>query len=184
MRNAVHLAGSRVGECRVGVQLRPGAGDQDPVAVGGRAGHLRHVHPLIGDALDVDPSFINIEVFGADLHLLGRNFQQLLADFPGRLEHCLACHESGPGSEGPGAHRRGVGVGVVEGDPVVGHSDGVGYDLGLDGLGAVADVGGAREHVDATVRLDLDPRLGGIAVLVHPGRVFDSGYAASSMNSH
>ena len=40
------------------------------------------------------------------------------------------------------------------------------------------------EHVDAPVRLDLDPRLRRVAVLVHPGRVLDRRDPAACVLCH
>ena len=50
------------GEGGVGVQLGARAGYENPVTVGGGARHLRHVHPLVGDALHVDPSVFDLQV--------------------------------------------------------------------------------------------------------------------------
>jgi len=44
-------------------------------------------------------------------------------------------------------------------DPVMGHADHVGGDLGVDGLGALAEVDRPRKDVDVAVGLDLDPGL-------------------------
>src|SRR5205085_6520034 len=83
-----------------------------------------------------------------------------------------------------GADRRGIGVRVVHRHPVVWHAERVGDDLRVNRLRSLADVDRSGEHVDSAVWLELDPGLGGIAVLVHPGWVLDCREPSSLVHGH
>ena len=184
MGRPVHLAGLGVDDGRARVEVGAVASQQLAVHEGGRASDFVDAHRLRRRALDRHRAVGDLEVLGVDLQLAGRHRQDPLAHLAGRLQHGVSGHERGPRRERAGAHRRRVGVGVVVGDPVVGDADSLGHDLRLDGLGPVADVGRAREHVHPAVGLDLDPGLRRVAVLVHAGGVLDGGDSLAAVQSH
>ncbi len=93
----------------------------------------------------------------------------------GRVADGVAADERAARGERARADGRRVGVRVVHRHPVVGHAERVGDDLGVHRPGALADVDRAGEDVDAPVRLELDPGLARVAVLVHAGGVLDRG---------
>ena len=176
--------GLRLDDRRVRLQLGAGAGDQLAVAPRRSGGHVGHADLLLRCALRDHLTVDDLEVGRIDLELLAGDLEDLLAHVLGRLLDRLAGDERRPRGERAGADRRRVGVGVVVGDPLVRDADRLGDDLGLDRLRAVADVRGAGEHVDATVRLDLDPCLRRVAVLVHPRGVLDRREAAAGLDCH
>ena len=173
-------AGVGVGH-RIGLEVHAGAGDQLAEAPGGRRRDLADRHPLVGRALHVDHAVLDVEVGGVDLHRLTGDLEHLLLGLLGGLEHREPADEGAARGEGAGAERRGVGVRDVHVDRLVGHAERVGHDLRVHGLGALAEVDGAGEDVDAPVGLDLDPGLRRVAALVHAGGVLDRGEAASTM---
>src|SRR6185295_9167845 len=123
----------------------------------------------LGNDLAVD----DVEIPRCDLELLRRNVEDALAGLLGREADRIAADERPARGEAPGAHGGRVGVRVVVGDPVEGDAERVGDDLRVHRPRSLADVDGAGEDVDAAVRLELDPRLARVAVLVHAGGVID-----------
>ena len=146
-----------------------------------RRGDLADRHLLVGRALHVDHAVLDVEVGGVDLHRLTGDLEHLLLGLLGGLEHREPADEGAARGERARAERRGVGVRDVHVDRLVGHAERVGHDLRVHGLGALAEVDGAGEDVDAPVGLDLDPGLRRVAALVHAGGVLDRGEAASTM---
>ena len=184
MRRQVNLPGLRLHDRRVRLQLRAGAGDQLTVGPGCRGSHIRDADFLLRRALGQDLAVDDLEVGGVDLELLAGDLEDLRAHRESGLLRGLARDERGARRERPRADGRRVGVRVVVGDPLVRHADRLGDDLRLDRLRPVADVGCPGEDVDSPVRLDLDPGLRRIAVLVHPGRVLDRREPAALVDGH
>src|SRR5439155_12321460 len=96
----------------------------------------------------------------------------------------VAADEGAARGEGAGADRGRVRVRVVHRHPVVGHAEGVRDDLRVHRPRPLADVDGPGEDVDAAVRLQLDPGLARVAVLVHAGRVLDRRDPATLVLGH
>ena len=166
------------------LQLCAGPGEQLAIAPGRCRGHVGNADLLLRRTLRDHFTVDDLEVGRVDLELLAGDLEDLLTDVLGRLLDGLAGNERCARGERAGADGRRVGVRIVVGDPLVGHADRLRHDLRLDRLRAVADVGRSREHVDAAVRLDLDPRLRRVAVLVHPRRVLDCREAAAGLDCH
>ena len=184
MRRDVDPAGLGVHDRRERLELRARAGDQLAVGPGRRRRDVRHrdraLRRTLGHHLAVD----DLEVGRVDLELLARDLEDLLARLLGCLLDRPSRDERRARRERARADGRRVGVRVVVGDPVERHADRLGDDLRLDRLRAVPDVGGTGEHVDAPVRLDLDPRLRRVAVLVHSRGVLDCRESAAGMDCH
>ncbi len=184
MRRGVDPAGLRLHDRRVRVQVGAGAGDQLAVHPGRRCGDVRDADLLLRRALGDHLAVDDVEVLRLDLELLRRDLEQLLARRQRGLLTALPATKVAREANVPGADRRRVRVRVVVRDPLVRDAERLGDDLALDRLRAVADVGGAGEDVDAAVRLDLDPRLRRVAVLVHAGRVLDRRDPAARVLGH
>ena len=166
------------------LERRPVAGDELAVDVRRGARDVGHGDLAVRRALRQDLALDDLEVVRRDLELLGGDVEDPLLRLLGREAHGVAADERAARGERPGADRGGVGVGVVHRDPVVRDAEGVGDDLRVDGLRALADVDRAGEDVDATVRLELDPGLARVAVLVHARRVLDRREPATAMLGH
>src|SRR6188472_505959 len=181
---AVDLPRLGVDDRREVLELRPGARDQLAVRPRRRGGDVGNGDLLLRRALGQHLAVHDLEVGGVDLELLARDVEDPLPDSLGRLLDRLARDERRTRRERPGADGRRVGVRVVVRDPVVRDADRLRDDLRLDRLRPVGDVGRAREDVDATVGLHLDPRLRRVAVLVHASRVLDRRDPAALVHSH
>ena len=184
MGREIDLPGLGLDDRRVRLQLSAGAGDQLSVGPRRRGRDVGHADLLLRRALGEHLAVDDLEVGRIDLELLAGDLEDLLAHVDGGLLGSLARHERRPRGERAGADGRRVGIRVVVRDPLVGHADRLGHDLGLDRLRSVADVRRAGEDVDAAVRLHLDPRLRRVAVLVHPRRVLDRREAAAGLDCH
>ena len=170
----------------VGERLQGGrrAADQLAVVVGRRAGDVGDADLLLRGALGSDDAVRDLEICRVDLELLRCDVEDSLAHPFGGEPYGVAADERAAGCERAGADGGRVGVRVVHRHPVVGHAQGVGDDLRVDGLRALPDVDRACEDVDASVRLELDPGLARVAVLVHARRVLDRREPATAMLCH
>src|SRR5205814_5831205 len=130
-----------------------------------------------GDHLAV----FDLEVARVDLELLRGDVDDPLPHPLGGEAHGVAADERPARGERPRADGGRVRVRVVHRDPVVRDAERVGHDLRVYRLRALADVDGAGEDVDAAVRLQLDPGLRRVAVLVHAGRILDRREAAPAV---
>ena len=123
--------------------MRPRSCEHSSGTVGGGARYLTEIKGSIRGTFHADHSVLNLKVLGAYLHYLRCHLEDAGLDVGSRVADGVAGYERRTRGERPGANRRRVGAVVVPGNPVEGHADRFGDDLGLDRDCPIANLGGA-----------------------------------------